>query len=81
MTVSCTVTRSGLGSDEEALCEEEVKKCGTGGLAANGVAVARPIAGKKVGNTKEVMLVEEGEASEDEVVPRGPPGKGWVLTA
>ena len=80
MTVSCTVTRSGLGSDEEALCEEEVKKCGTEGLAANGVAVGRPIAGKKVGNTKEVMLVE-GEASGEEVVPRGPPGKGWVLTA
>ena len=81
MTVSCTVTGSGLGSDEEALCEDEVKKCGTEGLAANGVAVERPLKGKKVGNTKRVMLVEEEEASGEEVVPRGPPGKGWVLTA
>ena len=80
MTVSCTVTGSGLGSGEEALCEEEVKKCGTKGLAADGVAVGRPIAGKKVGNTKGVMLIGE-EASGEEVVPRGPPSKGWVLTA
>ena len=81
MTVSCTVTGLGLGSDEEALCEDEVKKCGTEGLAVNGVAVGRPIAGKIVGNAKRVMLVEEEEASGEEVVPRGPPGKSWVLTA
>ena len=81
MTVSCTVTGSGLGSGEEALCEEEVKKCGTKGLAVDGIAVGRPIAGKMVGNNKGAMLVGEEEASGDEVVPRGQPGKGWVLTA
>ena len=81
VTVSCTVTGSGLGSGEEALCEEEVKTCGTKGLTVDGTAVGRPIAGKKVGNTKGVILVEEEEASGEEVVPIGPPGKGWVLTA
>ena len=82
MTVSCTVTGSGLGSGEEALCKEEVKKCGIKGLAADGIAVGRPRAGKTVGNTKGVIRVEEEEvASGEEVVPRGPPGKGWVLTA
>ena len=81
MTVSCTVTGSRLGSGEEALCEEEVKKSGIKGLAVGGVAVGRPIAGKTVGNAKGLMLVEGEEALGEEVVPRGPPGKGWVLTA
>lgn len=82
MTVSCTVTGSGLGVGEKIVCEEEVKTCGgKGGLAADGIAVGGPGGGKTVGNIKGVLLVEEGVASGRKVVPRGPPGKGWVLTA
>ena len=81
MTVSCTVTGSGLGSDKEALCEEEVKKCGIKGLAADGIAIGRLASGKMVDNTEGIPLVEEEVASGKEVVPKGPPGKGWVLTA
>ena len=81
MTVSCTVTGSGIGTDEEVLCEEEVKNCGIKRLGADGIAVGRPIAGKMVGSTEGVLVVEEEVASGEEVVPRGPPGKGWVLTA
>ena len=81
MTVSCTVTGSRLGYGGKLVCEKEVKTCGTKGLAANGVAVGGPVVGKMVGNTKGVLLAEEEVASGEEVVPRGPPGKGWVLTA
>lgn len=81
MTVSCTVTESGLGSSEEVVCKEEVKTCGIGGLAADDIAVGGPGAGKMVGGTGKVPLEEENSASGEEVVPRGPPGKGWVLTA
>ena len=81
MTVSCTTTESGLGSFEEVVCEEEVKICGIEGLAADGIAVGGPGAGKMVGSTGEVPLGEEKAASGEEVVPRGLPGKGWVLTA
>lgn len=81
VTVSCTVTVSGLGSGKEALCEDEVKKFGIKGLPSDGIAVGDPIAGKTVGNIKGVLLVEEEVASGEEGVPRGLPGKGWVLTA
>ena len=81
MTVSCTVTGSGIGSGEEVVCEEEVKTYGIKGLGADGIAVGGPVAGKTVGSTEGVLLEEEEVASGEEVVPRGPPGKGWVLTA
>ena len=81
MTVSCTVTGSGLGSGKELLCEDEVKTYDIKVLTADGIAVRRPIAGKTVGSTEGVPLVEGEGASGKEVVPRGPPGKGWVLTA
>ena len=80
MTVSCTVTVSGLGSGKEALCEEEVKTDGIKGLPADGIAVGGPEAGKTVGRRGDGLLMEE-EAASEEVMPRGPPGKGWVLTA
>lgn len=81
MTVSCTVSESGLGSGEEVVCEEEIKTCGSEGLAADGIAVGGPVAGKRVGSNEGVPMVEENVASGEEVVPKGPPGKGWVLTA
>lgn len=81
MTVSCTVIGSGLGSGEEVICEEEIRKCGITGLAADGIAVGGPVVGKTVDSTEGVLLVEEEVASGEEVVPRGTPGKGWVLTA
>ena len=81
VTVSCTVTGSGLGSSEEVLCEDEVKTCRITGLAAEGIAAGGPVAGNTVDNTKGLLLVEEEEASGKEGMPRGPPGKGWVLTA
>ena len=81
VTVFCTVTGSGLGSDEEVVCEEEVKTCEIERLVANGIAVRSPVAGKTVGTTGKAPLVEEKVASREETVPRGPLGKGWVLTA
>lgn len=50
-------------------------------MAADGIAVGGPIAGKKVGSPEGILPVEEEVASGKKVVPRGPPGKGWVLTA
>lgn len=81
MTVSSTVTGSGLGSCEEVVCEEEVKTRELNGLAAAGNAVGLPVAGNTVGSTKGILLVEGKCASGEEVVPKGRPSKGWVLTA
>ena len=81
MTVSCTVTGSGLGTVKEVLCEDEVKTCGIKELAADGIAPGELAVGKTVGSTKGVPLVEGKAALGGEVVPRGMPGKGWVLTA
>lgn len=55
--------------------------CGIKGLAADDIAVGGPAAGKRVGSTGGVRLVEGKLASGEEVVPKGPPGKDWVLTA
>ena len=81
MTVSCTVTGSGLGSGEEALCEDEVKTYDIKVLTTDGIAVRLPTVGNTVGSTEGVPLVEGEGASGKEMVPKGPPGKGWVLTA
>ena len=81
MTVSCTVTGSGLGSAREVLWEVEVKNGGVKGPTTDGIAVGGPVKGKMTDSTEGTLLVEEEVASGEEVVPRGPPGKGWVLTA
>ena len=81
MTVSCTVTGLGLGSSEEVICEGEVKTRRIKGLASDDIADGVPGAGKTVGSTEGILLVEETVASGEEVAPRGRFGKGWGLTA
>ena len=81
MTVSCTITGSGLESSEEVICEGEVETRRIKGLAADDIAVGGPGAGKTAGSTEGILLVEGRVASGEEVVPRGRFGKGWGLTA